>query len=193
MNTFSVSVIIPVKNRAKDLSILLGALAQQSVGHECIVVDRGSTDGTLEVARRFGDWVIHGKSRTVGGLRNEVILASNAPVVALIDSDHEVPDERMDICAVSDGSSDRTDEIVLSYGDRVRLVRSPQRVGKAMCVNLGLQETASGIVVFTDANTEFVKDAVMRLVAPLADPSDGFVVGTQGYRTLRNAPAEKSE
>lgn len=106
---------------------------------------------------------------------------------------HDYPSERMDICVVSDGSSDRTDEIVLSFADRVRLVRSPKRIGKAMCVNLGLQETATGIVVFTDANTEFAKDAVVRLVAPLADPSVGFVVGTQGYRTLRNAPAEKSE
>ncbi|MFZ4083767.1 MAG: glycosyltransferase, partial [Pirellula sp.] len=106
---------------------------------------------------------------------------------------HDYPAERMEFCVVSDGSSDRTDEIVLSYGDRVRLVRSPQRIGKALCVNLGLQETASGIVVFTDANTEFAKDAVMRLVAPLGDSSVGFVVGTQGYRTLRNAPAEKSE
>lgn len=107
--------------------------------------------------------------------------------------EHDYPPERMDICVVSDGSSDRTDEIVLSYADRVRLVRNPRRVGKAMCVNLGLQETATGIVVFTDANTEFAKDSVVRLVAPLADPSVGFVVGTQGYRTLRNAPAEKSE
>jgi cellulose synthase/poly-beta-1,6-N-acetylglucosamine synthase-like glycosyltransferase len=106
---------------------------------------------------------------------------------------HDYPAERIDICVVSDGSSDRTDEIVLSYGDRVRLVRSPQRIGKALCVNLGLQETASGIVVFTDANTEFAKDAVMRLVAPLGDSSVGFVLGTQAYRTLRNAPAEKSE
>jgi GT2 family glycosyltransferase len=89
--SYEISVIIPVKNRAKDLLILLGSLAQQSIGHECIVVDQGSTDGTLEVARRFGAWVIHGKSRTVGGLRNEGVFASNAPVVALIDSDHEVP------------------------------------------------------------------------------------------------------
>jgi len=106
---------------------------------------------------------------------------------------HDYPAERMDVCVVSDGSSDRTDEIVSNYGDRVRLVRSPQRVGKALCVNLGLRETASEIVVFTDANTEFAKDAMMRLVDPLGEPSVGFVVGTQGYRTLRNAPAEKSE
>jgi GT2 family glycosyltransferase len=91
--SYEISVIIPVKNRAKDLEIVLESLAQQSIGHECIVVDQGSTDGTLEVARRFGARVIHGKSKTVGGLRNEGILASNAPVVALIDSDHEVPDD----------------------------------------------------------------------------------------------------
>jgi biofilm PGA synthesis N-glycosyltransferase PgaC len=71
---------------------------------------------------------------------------------------HDYPAERMDVCVVSDGSSDRTDEIVSNYGDRVRLVRSPQRVVKALCVNLGLQETATGIVVFTDANTDFARD-----------------------------------
>jgi glycosyltransferase involved in cell wall biosynthesis len=49
----SVSVIVPTRNEAKNLEIILPAIAAvRPAVHEIIVVDGNSTDGSLEVARR---------------------------------------------------------------------------------------------------------------------------------------------
>jgi cellulose synthase/poly-beta-1,6-N-acetylglucosamine synthase-like glycosyltransferase len=105
----------------------------------------------------------------------------------------DYPSDRMSIFVVSDASTDQTDRIVESYRGRVRLHRSPDRIGKAACTNLGLQEIRDEYVVFTDANTEFDTDAISKLISPFQDPSIGFVVGYQDYRAVKNAPAERSE
>ena len=49
-------VIIRARNEAKRLEAVLAALAQQDYapGHKVLLVDTQSTDGTVEVARRFG-------------------------------------------------------------------------------------------------------------------------------------------
>jgi GT2 family glycosyltransferase len=86
----SVSVVIPVKNRAEDLAVVLQSLSKQSLPFECVVVDQESSDGSAQVALKFGALVLNGRSSTVGGLRNEGISASTGTVIALTDSDHEV-------------------------------------------------------------------------------------------------------
>jgi glycosyltransferase involved in cell wall biosynthesis len=51
-----VSVVIPTKNRKAQLLTALGALSEQSVGQchlEVLVIDNGSTDGTLEAIFKF--------------------------------------------------------------------------------------------------------------------------------------------
>jgi len=55
----SVSIIIPARNEERNLPVLLGSLASQSLRpREIIVVDDSSTDATAEVARRFGARVV---------------------------------------------------------------------------------------------------------------------------------------
>jgi rSAM/selenodomain-associated transferase 2 len=50
------SVVVPVLNEAETLPALFGNLAcQEEVALELIVSDGGSTDGTLELARRLGE------------------------------------------------------------------------------------------------------------------------------------------
>jgi len=51
-----VSIIIPVLNEAKTLGDTLGLVAGQSA--EIIVVDGGSTDATMEIARQYSPHVI---------------------------------------------------------------------------------------------------------------------------------------
>ena len=48
------SVIIPTLNAARSLPATLDALGQPAFGHEVIVVDARSTDGTLDLAERRG-------------------------------------------------------------------------------------------------------------------------------------------
>ena len=48
-----ISVVIRTLNEVKSLDRLLKILSYQSIKHEVIVVDSGSTDGTIEVAKKY--------------------------------------------------------------------------------------------------------------------------------------------
>jgi glycosyltransferase involved in cell wall biosynthesis len=49
-----ISVVVPVKNQARWLDAALGSVLGQEAEVEAIVLDGGSTDGTLDVIRRHG-------------------------------------------------------------------------------------------------------------------------------------------
>jgi rhamnosyltransferase len=75
-----ISVVIPVKDGGSELDRCLGAIRAQEVGDETVeivVVDSGSTDGSMVTAQRHGALVLeipvsdftHGASRNVGAER----------------------------------------------------------------------------------------------------------------------------
>ena len=88
------------------------------------------------------------------------------------------PREHLEILIGSDGSSDRTEEIVRRYGSEgVGLVSFPQQHGKSAIQN-GLVALANGeILVFTDADCLFEAGALTTLVERFADPANGLVTG----------------
>ena len=91
----------------------------------------------------------------------------------------DYPPERVEIVVASDGSTDRTDEIVeeIAAGEsRVRLLPCP-REGKVAAQHRSVRETSSDVLAFTDANTEWKPDALRKLVRNLADPEVGYVCG----------------
>ncbi len=61
MSAQKASVVIPTLNGGTGFDELLGRLAAQDApfGYEILVVDSGSTDGTVELARRYGASVYH--------------------------------------------------------------------------------------------------------------------------------------
>jgi cellulose synthase/poly-beta-1,6-N-acetylglucosamine synthase-like glycosyltransferase len=91
----------------------------------------------------------------------------------------DYPPERLEIVVASDGSTDRTNEIVeeaAAREPRVRLLRCP-REGKVAAQHRAVRETESEVIAFTDANTEWKPDALSKLVRNLADPEVGYVCG----------------
>ena len=68
----------------------------------------------------------------------------------------DYPRELLEIVIASDGSSDRTGEIVLDFaGNGVVLRHYEGRIGKTACLNRAVPLAAGGIVVFSDANSTY--------------------------------------
>jgi cellulose synthase/poly-beta-1,6-N-acetylglucosamine synthase-like glycosyltransferase len=87
------------------------------------------------------------------------------------------PFEDKEILIASDCSTDRTDSIVQSFGPPVRILRSEKRVGKSALLNLMIKDASYPIIVFSDANTFFKKDAIKNLLLPFSDKQVGGVCG----------------
>lgn len=85
---------------------------------------------------------------------------------------------RRQILVVSDGSTDRTDEIVRGYAARgVELLRTPVRGGKIAAENLARAHLTGDIVVNTDASVRIAPGALKPLIAQFADPTVGVASG----------------
>lgn len=89
MNEPTVSVVIATLNAAPFLKeCLTSVVTQASPPHEIIVVDGGSDDGTVEIARAFPRTrVLRQVSEGFAPAWNEGIRAALGSLIALIDSD----------------------------------------------------------------------------------------------------------
>ncbi len=94
----------------------------------------------------------------------------------------DFPEDRLEILVVSDGSTDRTDEIVMHYAsDRVKLLRQPERGGKTRALNAGVRAARGDVIVFSDANSMYRRDALRMLLRSFEDPEVGYVTGKMMY------------
>jgi biofilm PGA synthesis N-glycosyltransferase PgaC len=100
----------------------------------------------------------------------------------------DYPRDRLEIIVASDGSTDRTPAIVREYADAVALYHYPQRRGKNTALNDTIPHARGDILVFTDANGMYQKDALRLLVRPFADPRVGCVCGELIYRNPTGNP-----
>jgi rhamnosyltransferase len=91
-----VTVAIPVRNGGELLVRTLSALERQTVEHELLVCDSGSTDGSAEIARAHGARVleISPAGFTHGGTRNVLMREARGAHVALLTQDAEPADGR---------------------------------------------------------------------------------------------------
>lgn len=88
------------------------------------------------------------------------------------------PEGKMEVIVVSDGSSDRTEEIVKSFEkENVKLYSFETRKGKAEALNYGIPKAKGEIILFADARQIFKSDAIKELVANFNDPTVGAVSG----------------
>lgn len=86
------------------------------------------------------------------------------------------PRSKLEILVASDCSSDMTDEVVKSYGDRgVQLVRASVRKGKEAAQKLAVEVAKGEIFVFSDVATILQEYAVSNIVKNFHDPTVGCV------------------
>lgn len=105
----------------------------------------------------------------------------------------DYPAERLRAYIGSDGSRDRTAELLGQFRDDPRVVALPfeQNRGKASVLNDLVSRTSEPIVVFSDANTYFERSALKRLVARFDDAQVGGVTGE--LRLLGNAGGDNQD
>ena len=88
----------------------------------------------------------------------------------------DYPRDKFRIMWVTDGSNDRTNELLKAYPE-VDIVFSPERRGKTAALKHGLRELQTRYVAFTDANTMINKGALKEIARLFKDPTVGCVSG----------------
>jgi len=93
------------------------------------------------------------------------------------------PPDRLEVLVVSDGSSDGTEAIVRSFASRgVISLHQAERRGKTAALNRAVEHATGEFVVFSDANNDFSRDALVRLLSHFVDSGVGGVCGAKRIR-----------
>ena len=125
-------------------------------------------------------------------------------IVNIIDQDY--PTEKLEIIAISDGSTDKTVERVNSaikeFPDvSIRLIEFEKNLGRATAQNTVAREAKHDILISTDAETVFGENLLRELVKPFQNPeigavgavtrflSEGAILG-ESYKIYRNMEYE---
>lgn len=98
------------------------------------------------------------------------------------------PAGKLEILFITDGSSDRTPEIIGNY-PQIRLMHSPERKGKIAAVHRAVGEIISETIVFTDANTFLNREALLHLCRHYSDAAVGAVAGEKRILMAESADA----
>lgn len=90
----------------------------------------------------------------------------------------ETGPHHLEIVVVSDGSTDGTVDEVRAFEERgVRLFDLREHEGKNAALNRAVAELTGDIVVFSDANSVFRREALVHLLGHFGDPRVGSVCG----------------
>lgn len=112
----------------------------------------------------------------------------------LNDLDLDYPKEKLEIIIVSDGSSDNTPKIVNEYQDAgIISLHKSERQGKTAALNRAIEQAKNEIIVFSDANSMFKKDALKKLVRHFADENIGGVCGRKAVKLNQDRAASTGD
>lgn len=83
------------------------------------------------------------------------------------------------IVVVNDGSTDKTGEILASFGERITLVTNPSPSGKGNAIRRGLPSATGECVIIQDADLEYAPEQIPALIQPILDGEANVVYGTR--------------
>jgi GT2 family glycosyltransferase len=101
----------------------------------------------------------------------------------------DYPEEKLEIIVASDGSTDRTNEIVESFKNKDVKLFSYERMGKTGAQNETVKRAKGEIIVFSDANSIYNENAIRKLVRRFGDNNVGCVCGQLVYEDVRSQVA----
>ena len=96
-----VTVGVPIYNAARTLPLTLRSVFSQTITDwELILVDDGSTDGSVDIIRALKDdrvrVMVDGQNKTTAPRQNEITRAARAPFVARLDADDVMHPRRLE-------------------------------------------------------------------------------------------------
>jgi cellulose synthase/poly-beta-1,6-N-acetylglucosamine synthase-like glycosyltransferase len=110
----------------------------------------------------------YNEERTIADkARNMIALAATVP--------------QCELFIYVDGASDRTLEKLAPFRDRINVVAADIRRGKSHGMNVLVERCSADIVVFTDANVELDRNALVEIAPWFGDPEVGCVCGHLVY------------
>lgn len=104
----------------------------------------------------------------------------------------DYPAELIELIVAADGSRDHTVEIARAHAS-ARVMHRPERRGKLAAVERAIAACSGDIIVLTDANNHFTREALIELTAPFADPAVGAVTGRKAIDDGTGRPLDRLE
>ena len=190
VEALAASVVIPTRNRAAYLTVALASLGRQQLDapFEVLVVDDGSTDRTPEVVREAGvRCVLAEPPRGLNAARNTGVRMTEAPLIAFLDDDVEVPAGWL--AALVEGADRHPDADAFGGPIRARLEgRAPGSCGREdppiTALDLGAEDTEADMV--WGANLAIRRSAFERL-GPFDEAVGGHGDEEDWLRALQRA------
>lgn len=142
--------------------------------------------------------LIKGKPAIVTPLNN--LLPQCTLVIAAYNEEHFIeqkiknslelkyPPGKLKFLIITDGSTDKTVEIVKRY-PQIQLLHQDTRAGKIAAVHRAMEFVDTEIVVFTDANTFLNPEAIINICRHYTDETVGAVAGEKRVQIDENADA----
>ena len=144
------------------------------LGYPCLVFALSRLFGQAVRPLPFNDKQFPKVSLLIAAFNEEVDIV--ARILNALDLDY--PRDKLEIVIASDGSTDRTNDIVRQYAaNDVRLFDYPINSGKTTVLNKSVPLLGGEILVLSDANTHMAKDAVRQLVTWFQRDNVGVVCG----------------
>ena len=95
-----------------------------------------------------------------------------------------------EIICVNDGSTDKSLEILKSFGDKITLIDLKRNHGKGFAMAVGVKKAIGEIVVFLDADLLGLKeDHVSKLVLPILENRAEAVLGILSFSSTLTKPS----
>lgn len=99
----------------------------------------------------------------------------------------DYPKSKIEYIIASDFSTDNTNKIVKEYikknnaANHLRLLEVDKHLGKTYAQNYAVKNSENEIIVFSDANSLWRRDALINLLVDFKDESVGYVAGALRY------------
>ncbi|MGC9037812.1 MAG: glycosyltransferase [Candidatus Micrarchaeia archaeon] len=123
-NNIVFSIVIPALNEERYLPLALDGVKRQKVPHETIVVDGGSTDRTVKIAKAFGARVILEKKKGAAPARNAGAKIARGKYLLFLDADTVPSDSLLE----SYVEAFKRKEVIAATGPILPLEKTAKRI-----------------------------------------------------------------